>query len=304
MEYQRVYAKMWDDENVRQLSWMAKLVWVYLIVNPRNNFIGFYILKPISGADDLGMKATDFTGCLSEILKLNLAVYDEENRVILLRNFLKFNPVGGEKSMKGVEKALQKLPRTKLLYDFQDLLQQPQIREEGRNEEIIGVVTHFLGTMNLDGMKTPPPERCEKKEAIPIIPVDDLVEIWNHVCAPILPQVLSITSRRLSTIKARLKEHPDLEEWKAIFQRVISSPFLRGENDKGWRADFDWALNPNNLAKILEGKYDDRKNPNKVPTGMDALKALSEESLPRNQLGEDDDQRGIHQGNGPPDEIF
>jgi hypothetical protein len=85
---------------------------------------------------------------------------------------------------------------------------------------------------------------------------------------------------------------------------VISSPFLRGENDKGWRADFDWVLNPNNLAKIVEGKYDDRKNPNRPKTGMDAVKAMAEESLPRNQMGGNDDAGQLSQGDSPPDEIF
>jgi len=91
--------------------------------------------------------------------------------------------------------------------------------------------------------------------------------------------------RRLSTIRARLKERPDLEEWTGIFQRVISSPFLRGENDKGWRAGFDWVLNPSNLAKIIEGAYDDRSNLGKPKTGMAALKASMEKSLKGDEYG-------------------
>jgi hypothetical protein len=158
--------------------------------------------------------------------------------------------------------------------------------------------------MNLGGLIQPAKKDDEEKEPLPSLNIEGLVEAWNEICVPLLPPVQSLPPRRKGTARARMKEHPDLEEWKGIFQRIVASKFLRGENDKGWRADFDWCLNQNNLAKILEGKYDDRKNPNKVPTGMDALKALSEESLPRNQLGEDDDQRGIHQGDGPPDEIF
>jgi hypothetical protein len=305
MGYHKIDDKIWDDEKFRQLSQVAGYLWHWLLGNPTSNFIGFYILRPAIAMEHIKCdNPKNFDSYLKEITRLDMALYDPENRVILLKNFLHYSPIGGEKSLKGVTNHLKKLPRTKLLYDFRDLLDQSHIKEEGRNAEIIEVVNRFLGVMNIDGMKTPPEERAGESEPMPIIPVDGLVEIWNQICGSLLPQVLSITNRRLNTIKARLKERPDLEEWKGIFQRIISSPFLRGENDRSWRADFDWCLKPDNLAKILEGKYDDRKNPNKIPTGMDAVKAMAEESLPRNQLGGNDDEGQLPQGDSSSPEIF
>jgi hypothetical protein len=34
------------------------------------------------------------------------------------------------------------------------------------------------------------------------------------------------------------------------------SAFCRGENDRGWRADFDFLLQPKSFTKLLEGAYD------------------------------------------------
>ena len=305
MEYQKLYIRIWDDENFRQLSERAKLVWIYLLGNRMSNFVGLYVLIPASGADDIQIKPAEFKSSLDEICKLGMAIYDEVNRVILVKNFLQYNPIGGDKGMKGVEKSLKSLPRTKLFYDFRDLLEQPNIMEEGGNADIIDVANRFLGVMNLEGLE--PPSGDEESGDKPVrLNIDGLVEAWNEVCGTVLPNVLSLPERRKSAIRARMKEHPDLEEWKGIFRRIIGSPFLRGENDKGWRADFDWCLNVNNLAKILEGKYDDRKNPNREKTGMDAVRALAEEETldPRNQMGGEDDEGSVPPGDSFADKIF
>ncbi len=41
--------------------------------------------------------------------------------------------------------------------------------------------------------------------------------------------------------------------------KVNLSPLLRGESG-GWKASFDWILNPSNLVKIVEGNYDANKH--------------------------------------------
>ncbi len=41
---------------------------------------------------------------------------------------------------------------------------------------------------------------------------------------------------------------------REVFTTINASPFCRGE-EGGWRANFDWALKPGNIAKVLEGNY-------------------------------------------------
>ena len=33
------------------------------------------------------------------------------------------------------------------------------------------------------------------------------------------------------------------------------SDFLSGENDRGWKATFDWLIRPKNFIKVVEGNY-------------------------------------------------
>ena len=59
-------------------------------------------------------------------------------------------------------------------------------------------------------------------------------------------------------MKKRFKQYfnEDYEEWNKFLRRIAKIPFLWGENDRGWKADFNWVLNENNYAKIIEGKYE------------------------------------------------
>ena len=83
-----------------------------------------------------------------------------------------------------------------------------------------------------------------------------IVEMYNTICVD-LPKVRGLTESRRKHLLPRIKEHPDIEWWRRLFQRVQTTPFCTGDNDRGWRADFGWLIeNDTNALKVLEGKYD------------------------------------------------
>jgi hypothetical protein len=46
--------------------------------------------------------------------------------------------------------------------------------------------------------------------------------------------------------------------FEVAIEKIGSSNFLLGNNDKGWKVDFDWMIaNDTNMIKIIEGKYDE-----------------------------------------------
>ncbi|GFO60955.1 hypothetical protein GMST_32800 [Geomonas silvestris] len=80
-----------------------------------------------------------------------------------------------------------------------------------------------------------------------------LADLWNQIVKE--PRVMKVTKAREGKIRGRLKER-DLGGWAEVFRIIARAPFLRGENDRGWRADFDWVIaNDNNAVKVLEGRY-------------------------------------------------
>jgi len=86
----------------------------------------------------------------------------------------------------------------------------------------------------------------------------ELVALWNSFDG--LPKVMVLSEARLRRLKVRLKEHPDLEFWKKVFEKIATTPFLLGDNSNQWRATFDWIIrNDTNALKVLEGAYEKRK---------------------------------------------
>ncbi|MGV8168146.1 MAG: phage replisome organizer N-terminal domain-containing protein [Alkaliphilus sp.] len=90
-----------------------------------------------------------------------------------------------------------------------------------------------------------------------------------HACCPSLPEVQKITEKRKQRIKARLKELDNkILNLKKIFERVESSQFCTGNNDRGWVATFDWIMKSEDIIiNISEGKYDNKSNAKKHKTG-------------------------------------
>jgi hypothetical protein len=83
----------------------------------------------------------------------------------------------------------------------------------------------------------------------------DLMRVWNETVTR-LPKVLKLTSDRERRARARLREDPDLEAWRRDIGKLDASDFAAGENDRGWKAGFDFLLSPGKLAKLREGAYD------------------------------------------------
>ena len=73
-----------------------------------------------------------------------------------------------------------------------------------------------------------------------------------------LPQPQKITDARKKHINARLVEF-GLEEVIRGLDKASKSQFLAGNNSREWKADIDWIFKPDNFAKILEGKYDNKE---------------------------------------------
>lgn len=88
-----------------------------------------------------------------------------------------------------------------------------------------------------------------------------LAELWNAgVSNTRLPKVASFSrnGRRFKSAQARWEENSDPNFWVGVIQRVTQSRFCLGENDRKWKANFDWLIRPDSASKILEGVYDNR----------------------------------------------
>ena len=82
-----------------------------------------------------------------------------------------------------------------------------------------------------------------------------LADRYNAICTN-LPKVVRLTDKRCLTVRRIYSKGYTTEQLDEAFRRAQASSFCAGQNDRHWKADFDWLLNENNLVKVLEGKYD------------------------------------------------
>ena len=99
------------------------------------------------------------------------------------------------------------------------------------------------------------PDKEDMSSSDDALKVEDVVEAWNDLAdARGLAKVARITENRRRQIKARIREY-EPEDWSTALAAIYNSKFLCGENDRGWKADFDFLLQPKSFVKLIEGAY-------------------------------------------------
>jgi predicted phage replisome organizer len=90
-------------------------------------------------------------------------------------------------------------------------------------------------------------------------PYEEIKNLYLSICVS-FPRIQALSANRKKAIHARWVQYHDISTFKRLFDKAEASDFLKGKNKRNWSADFDWMLNDNNMAKILEGKYDNDKS--------------------------------------------
>lgn len=84
---------------------------------------------------------------------------------------------------------------------------------------------------------------------------NEIVDAWNEIAAKHdLPKVAKLTDERKKKLAARCRDSTP-EEFQAAFAAIDRSRWLQGDNDKNWKANFDFLLQPKSFTKLIEGAY-------------------------------------------------
>lgn len=129
------------------------------------------------------------------------------------------------------------------------------------------------------------PNGESKKDELSLFPAEKidfvgLMDYFNSTFKNKLPVIKSIDDKRKKAIKARIAQY-NKQAIFDVFQKVLNSPFLLGENDRNWRCDFDWIFKPTNFTKILEGNYNGKRTDTATTRreSVSRLKGLAEQIL-------------------------
>ena len=94
------------------------------------------------------------------------------------------------------------------------------------------------------------------KDRIGEVNYNGIIDAYNTFCVS-FPRVTSLSDARKKAIRARLNTYSEAEIIEA-FRKAEASDFLKGKNNRDWQANFDWIMKDSNLAKVLDGNYDNR----------------------------------------------
>lgn len=152
-----------------------------------------------------------------------------------------------------------------LLVDYTQFLKNADISQKNVNTTQKNVDISEQSTVEDSKVKNSTAKETEKKknttdvaeEAVKV-PYQEIMELFNTICVS-FPKVTKMTEKRKKAVKARFNNGYTLEDFKRAFETAEQSDFLKGNNDRNWKADFDWLTNENNLAKTLEGKYNNKQ---------------------------------------------
>lgn len=106
--------------------------------------------------------------------------------------------------------------------------------------------------------------------------VQTVIDAWNSLGLNPIRGVAPGSARK-QILGGRLNQDGLPLILQAI-ENVRSSAFLNGQNNRGFTATFDWFIKPSNFQKVLDGNYNNRRNP--VPTSTaDRLAQMIEEGV-------------------------
>lgn len=103
-----------------------------------------------------------------------------------------------------------------------------------------------------------------------IFSVQDLAKLWNKKSPPELSRVnlpFKRPPKDMQKIRDAVKRNPDMSWWEQVISAIYNSPFLRGINDRGWKASLDFVVRK--AEEILDGKYEGSKK--QTPAGLQGL---------------------------------
>lgn len=136
--------------------------------------------------------------------------------------------------------------------------QREYMRQYMEKQKLLSCNTHSKANSKANVSRPEGEEEREEDKEIDRDKIDykGIVAAFNSICVS-FPSVKALSDARRKAIKARLNNY-SLDDFKTLFEKAEASSFLKGKNNSNWSATFDWLIKDSNMAKVLDGNYDDK----------------------------------------------
>ena len=116
--YSKVFVKIWHSKDFRTLTEEGKMLFLYLLTSPHRNMGGFYYLPLPYLCFDVGLDEGRVSKAFEELTDKDMAQYDYDTQVVLIKKWFSYNPIENENQAKGLNKQLAEIPKSKLFEPF------------------------------------------------------------------------------------------------------------------------------------------------------------------------------------------
>lgn len=137
----------------------------------------------------------------------------------------------------------------------QNRIRQQRYRDKQKLEIEDKTLHNVSVTLNRNVEKELEIEKDKEKDKKEKLDYDFIVNKFNEKCIS-LPKVTILSEKRKKAMdRVFIKETViDINYLDTLFDKVESSDFLTGRKTN-WKANFDWLMNPTNIAKVIDGNY-------------------------------------------------
>ena len=275
-----------DSKVVEQFSPEDKLFFLYLMTNPHTTQLGIYSVSRKVMSFEIGYSLDAINVLLDRFEnKYKIIRTCKETNEIAILNYLKYS------IMKGGKPVFDLLVKEVKAVKEKSLLQAVFKKLEGYknlNKTVQGLITYINDTTMLSDVNDNDNDN-DNDVSYPVSYHDSYYDsLENHE-----PEAVSIDTNTAAYngVKAhdaikyfiekfngidglvkyrkpsindelaidRILREFSQEEIEETFDKLAKSDFLRGANDIGWKATFDWIIKLDNFKKVFNGNYDNAK---------------------------------------------
>jgi biotin operon repressor len=88
---------------------------------------------------------------------------------------------------------------------------------------------------------------------------EHVLEAWNEMAGRLGLSKARMNDQRRQRLRVLIRNHP-IDDFTDAIGCVERNRWMHGENDRGWRADFDFLLQAKSFTRLVEGSYDRSAN--------------------------------------------
>lgn len=264
----KITTDMFDNRKIRHLRKLPEgnsivLIWVMLLAmaGKCNDHGKIYLTENIPYTPKMLADELDFE---ENTVQLALQALEQLDMIVLEGEYFSINGWEEHQNIEGMDRIRE-----------QNRIRKQRQREKERLIAESRVMSRDSHATEED--KDKEEEKDIDKESKEKVTCEQVVDLYRSICVS-YPKVISLSEARKRAIRARLKMY-SMDDFRMLFEKAEASSFLKGANNRNWSANFDWMIKDANMAKVIDGNYDDgpwNKHTAKQPSGNNTAKQLDD----------------------------